>query len=128
MEIEDLSVFSNVPFLCFDKGSPTQKRLDEMMGEYQASSYSIHNARHSVVHYNMMRAGLGALLTIDLLISEKDAFSGEFFYFVPKSSISYRTLYLRSAQKAEQNPITKRFLEIAKEVCSSNQWRHKDSL
>ena len=128
MEIEDLSVFSNVPFLCFDKGSPTQKRLDEMLGEYQVSSYSIHNARHSVMHYNMMRAGLGALLTIDLLISEKDAFSGEFFYFVPKSPVSHRTLYLKCAKKAEQNPMIKRFLEIAKEVVASDEWRHKDSL
>ena len=99
-----------------------------MIREYQPSSYTIHNARHSMVHYNMMRAGLGALLSVDLLISATDAASDAFFYFVPKSPFSYRTLYLKCAKKVEQNPIAKRFLEIAKEVCASDEWRHKELL
>lgn len=127
MEIEDLSVFSKIPFLCFEKGSLTQKRFEKMMeGNYASSPYTIHNARHSVVHYNMMRVGLGALFTIDLLISSADVTSNDFLYFVPKSSISYRTLYLRCAKEAEQTSIIKRFLEVATEVCASNIWRHKN--
>lgn len=119
-EIKDPSIFKDVEFLEFGKGSITTRKMDELIGDYKTSPYNIVNVRHSGMHYNLMCAGVGAVMTTDFHIS-KSAYEAEninFFVFQGKNS--YRTTYLLRNHSTEGNPIIDNFVKVAKEVCNKD--------
>ena len=123
-EMEDLSMFRDIPFLSFEKGSNTQKRMDALLSDHLLSPYTIYNARNSTVHYNMMRLGLGAILAMDCFAVDANDPEDDILYFVPKSQNSHRTLYLIGLKGSGENRVIKRFSEVALDVCASDEWKH----
>jgi DNA-binding transcriptional LysR family regulator len=116
-EIEDLSIFSDVEFLGFARKSDTEQRMAKMLGSYKSSRYKIQNARHSEMHYNLMCAGVGAVLTTTLAIEQKPK-DENILFFLPKSEDSHRTTFLAYHPFAESNQLLKAFVAIAKRIFS----------
>ena len=92
-EIEDMSIFSDFDFLEFSLKSDTDHRMSKILGNYRASRYKIENAKHSEMHYNLMCAGVAAVLTTSLAIAQKP-YDENILFFLPKSEESYRKIYL----------------------------------
>lgn len=118
-EIEDTSVFRDVEFLSFSRRSDTDQRMSKILGGYKPSRYRIENARHSEMHYNLMYAGVGAVLTTSLAIKQKPHDENVLF-FMPKSEESYRTIYLAYNYRSKDNPLVKKFESVAKGIYSES--------
>lgn len=113
-EIEDTSIFSDIAFFNFPRKSDTNQRMSKILGNYKSSRYIIENAKHSEMHYNLMCAGIGAVLTNSLAIAQKP-YNEDVLFFMPKSEYSYRKIYL-AYNSSRHNPLIKNFIKIAKDI------------
>ncbi len=114
-ETQDMSVFRDIEFLEFSRKSDTAKRMAKMLGNYKTSRYKIENARHSEMHYNLMHAGLGAVVTTTLGIAQKP-YDEDILFFVPRSEESYRKIFFAYNFSAKNNPLIQNFIKAAKEI------------
>lgn len=119
-EIDDMSIFRNIEFLDFSPKSDIGKRMASLLGDYKTSHYKIQNARHSEMHYNLMRAGIGAVVTSTLGVEQKLYKDEDILFFVPKSEDSYRKIFLVYNSSSKNNPLIKNFIKVAKEIYSKN--------
>lgn len=117
-EIEDMSIFSDIKFLEFSRKSETGQRMAKLLGNYKASHYKIENSRHSEMHYNLMYAGIGAVVTTTLAIEQKLHEDEDVLFFVPKSEESYRKIFLAYNPFSNNNQLIKNFIKVAKEIYS----------
>lgn len=120
-EIQESNPFRDIPFLDFSRAVNTGRYMSELLGDYSTSSYKISNARHSVVHFNMMCAGVGALLTSDCMVALSNVDPENILYFIFKKEISTRNIYLVTRKDVLLNSSTKKFINVAKEVCGSEK-------
>ena len=114
-EIEDTSIFGDIEFLEFPLKSDTNQRMSKILGNYRSSRYKIKNARHSEMHYNLMCAGIGAVLTTSLAIAQKP-YDENILFFMPKCEESYRKIYLAYNFSSKNNPLIKDFIRVAKDI------------
>lgn len=117
-EIEDMSVFSDINFLDFSRKSDVGQRMAKLLGDYKTSHYKIKNARHSEMHYNLMQAGIGAVVTTTLAVKQRIHDDENILFFVPKSEESYRKIFLTYNASSKDNPLIKNFIKVAKEIYS----------
>lgn len=120
-EIEDLSIFSDVEFIKFGSKSDTARRMTRMLGDYKTAPYEIENSRHSEMHYNLMCEGIGAVMTADSAIVQKQHNAKDILFFVPKNRESHRTIYIARKHSTVDNPIIKNFMQVAKDFCSAQK-------
>lgn len=118
-EIEDMSIFKDIEFLEYPRKSHTDQRMTRILGSYKPSRYKIDNARHGEMHYNLMCAGIGAVLTNSLAIAQKP-YDENILFFIPKSDESYRKIFIAYNLSAKNNPLIKSFLNVAKNIYQSN--------
>ena len=114
-EIEDTSIFGDIEFLEFPLKSDTNQRMSKILGNYRSSRYKIENARHSEMHYNLMCAGIGAVLTTSLAIAQKP-YDENILFFMPKCEESYRKIHLAYNFSSRNNPLIKDFIRVAKDI------------
>ncbi len=114
-EMEDFSLLRDVPFFRFKKGSLAYQQMAKILGSYAATPHTMVNAPNRGVHYSMMCAGLGALLTNDTHIAVSPMSSENVLFFVPHCPESHRTLYLICRKELPKNHPAHRFIEIAVE-------------
>ena len=117
-EIEDMSIFSNIEFLDFPRKSDVTMRMSKILGNYRSSLYTIENARHSEMHYNLMCAGIGAALISSLAIEQKP-YDENILFFMPRSEESYRKIYLAYHFSSRSNQLIKKFIKVAKDIYSA---------
>ena len=117
-EIEDTSIFSEFKFLEFSQHSDTAERMKKILGNYKTSNYKIQNARHSEMHYNLMCAGVGAVVTTTTAIAQK-SYDENILFFMPKCKESYRKTYLVYNYNARNKQLIKNFIEVAKSTYRS---------
>ena len=116
-EIADTSIFSEFEFLEFGQHSDTTERMTKILGAYKPASYKIQNARHGEMHYNLMCAGVGSVLTTTTSIAQKP-YDENILFFMPDSEFSYRKIYLVYNHAAKNNQPVKNFVRIAKKIYS----------
>jgi len=114
-------LFLDIPFLSFDKSGSAAHYMANILKHYTISKHSVINAKHSGVHFNMMRAGVGAILTSDSVIRAHNACLDDIVYFAFPEEISTRRIYatLRNSDVVDE-PL-KHFLEVTKEVSISEK-------
>jgi DNA-binding transcriptional LysR family regulator len=127
-EIEDLSIFKDIPFFRFKKGSLSYQEMAHMLGDtVTASPHTINHMTNSRMHYDMMCAGLAAVLISAFMVKTSAMRTDDVLYFVPKLPQSYRNVYLLSDINTPQSPAALAFIEVAKQVCGSDKltslWR-----
>lgn len=120
-EIEDLSVFNNIEFIKYSNKSDTARRMTRMLGDFKTASCEIKNARHSEMHYNLMCAGIGAVITTDSAIRQKQYNAENILFFLPKNEESHRMVYIARQHSTDDNPIVKNFILTAKDYCASQK-------
>jgi len=120
-ELEDFSLFRSIRFFRFRKGSLTYQHMAKILGDYAAASHTITHVTHSGMHYALMCAGLGALLTTDSIIAAAPHPTDELLFFVPKCPESYRTLYLIRPSNVPENSVVRNFLAVAQELSASGR-------
>ena len=116
-EIEDTSIFKDIEFIEFARKGDTGKRMLKILGNYKSAHYKIKNSRHSEMHYNLMCAGVGAVLTTTLGIAQMP-YDKDTLFFVPKGEDSYRKLFLAYHVSSKNNPLIKNLVRVAKEIYS----------
>ncbi len=114
-EIEDTSIFSNIEFVEFSRKSDTGKRMLKILGNYKSAHYKIKNSRHSEMHYNLMCAGVGAVLTTTLGIAQMP-YDDDILFFIPKCEDSYRKVFLAYHTSSKNNQLIKNLVRVAKEI------------
>lgn len=116
-ELDDLSVFSAYPFLQLGKGNSTYRLAAEFMNSCKASCCEIVNTRHLDVHYHMMQAGLGAVLTTDSVVASVADGQSDVLYFVPKHPNFHRTLSVVYKKGVPLTRIAEQFISQAQDIC-----------
>lgn len=121
-EIDDMTIFHDIEFLDFSPKSDVGQRMTKLLGDYKTSHYKIENARHSEMHYNLMHAGIGAVVTTSLAVRQKLHEDDSILFFVPKSEESYRKIYLAYNPSSKNNPLIRSFIETAGNVYSESRY------
>ncbi len=116
-EITQKNAFRGVPFLDFHRTSNTGRYMHELLGNYAPSACNISYARHSIVHFNMMCAGVGAILTSDCVIALSNADPENILYFSFPRPASERSIYAVMKKNAVETPPIRHFLDLAKKIC-----------
>ena len=112
----------NIPFLAFPPHGSTGQYMTRLLGDYTPSGYTVSNAQHSIVHFNMMRAGTGALMTSDYVVALSAADESlRFFVFDP--ALSTRKIFLITKRDSPLHPSLRQFIGIARALC-----RNKNAL
>lgn len=115
-EITDFSIFNDTEFIAYENNSLTDRIMTEMLGDFKTVPCTIKNSRHSEMHYNMMREGLGAVVIPSLPVIHFQNNDDNILYFVPHSKEFSRKIYLASSPHSDKNPIIKNYINIAKEL------------
>ena len=114
-EVEDMSVFRDIPFLEYSRGDEVTKRMPRLLGNYKPSHYKVENARHSEIHYNLMSVGVGAAVVTSLAIAQKP-YDENILFFLPKSEESYRKIFIARNPASHNNSQVMNFIEVAKSL------------
>ena len=117
----DIRMLRDIPFLSFEKTGTVLRYMTNILGHYTTSRHSVSNARHSEVHFNMMCAGTGAVLTSDSAIKISNACLDDVVYFIFPEEISTRWMYVILRNNETVDDVTESFLNVTKEVCSSDK-------
>ena len=67
----------------YGEHSDTAERMAKILSAYKPSRYKIQNARHSEMHYNLMCAGIAAVITTTPTIEQKP-YDENILFFMPK--------------------------------------------
>ena len=119
-EIDDMSLFAEIKFLKMSKGSTPAVKMDKLIGEYKVAKCSVKNVRHAGMQFNMMRFGLGAVMTSDTIVKMLASNNEDVVYFIPKSDEAKQTLYIAQDKSYPPTVAAQSFLSLAKEMCESN--------
>ena len=114
----DPKIFSEVRFLPMGEHSHSISILRSMLGEIKHSPYSILGARHTAMHYNFMREGLGAAFISDFHALTSNLSDDSIRYFMPKERVK-RTLYALQKKNAPYDPTAEAFISVLSEYCKS---------
>ena len=115
----DAQLFRDIPFLSFDKNGSAMHYMANILGYYTISNHSVINAKHSGVHFNMMHAGAGAILTSDSAVRTSNVCSDDIIYFAFPKEISTRRIYTVLRKNDTVDEPVKQILELSREVCAS---------
>ena len=125
-EIEDLSLFANLPFIKTGKTSNSDKMLTEIFPDHKVSPCIVINAKTFEMRYRMMREGMGALLVSDSFITNFSREENDVDYFALKTERSYRTLFVVYRKDPVEHQILNQFISTAF-GCYVNQYPSYDS-
>lgn len=114
-EIAEKHAFREIPFLDFPRKGNTGRFMTNLLGEYSVTAHRIANAGHAVVHFNMMCAGVGALLTCDYIAALLGSNADRVVYFVFPKEQSTRNVYLVTRQETPSRAMQD-FLRTAQSV------------
>ncbi len=125
MELQDLSVFRNIQFLEALEWSNTYQKMETMLGRHRKiSPYNIKNVKNLSMHYNMMRAGVGATVAYDTHIMQSAFDDRDVVYFISGDRELCRTLYFIRKRSDGYSAVVQNFVELAKTVCADMMPTH----
>ena len=112
----DARLFRDIPFLSFDKSGSAMHYMANILGHYEISNHRVINAKHSGVHFNMMCAGTGAIITSDSIIRASSLCLNDIVYFAFPREISTRKIYAKLRKNEIVKEPVKQFLDLAREI------------
>ena len=90
--------------------------MEELLGSYTHSPYTVTNARHLLVHFNLMRSGVGALLTTDYIVTRAEADYKDTVFFLFDAERSTRDIYLITKKGVTTSSRLRNFIDTAQRV------------
>lgn len=115
--IREATLFSSIPFLHYPKSGAMAHLMSELMSGYIDTNYKIVNSMHGIMHFNMMCAGVGALLMSDILASVSAIGCDDIRFFVFDSDLARRNVYLATKKELVGSSNVRKFIDVAKKVC-----------
>jgi len=125
-KIEDMALFENIEFLKTSKGSTPNVKIQKLIGEHKVARCSVKNVRHAGMQYNMMKYGLGAIMTSDTIIKMFVSGADELVFFVPKSQDAKQLLYIARDKTLPPTPPSKNFMSLAIDICKNGRLFNKN--
>lgn len=119
--VRDSYLFRNIPFLSTDKSGNISQYMQNIFAHYTLANYRVIHSRNSGTHFNMMCAGIGALLSSDAIIEITKAPLDDICFFVFPKEISTRTLYALVRKNEMTDDSIQRFLDVATQVSQSDK-------
>ncbi len=116
-ELDDPSLFADLPFIKTGVGSDSDKRLATLIPEHKVSPCTVANAKNFDMRYRLMTEGVGALLVSDLTAANLPQNKNELLFFALKDALSFRTLYLQYRTDHANNRLLTQFIESVLECC-----------
>ena len=117
-------IFRGVEFIRTGRHTSTERIARAVLPGIKFSALNIENTHHTSMHYNLMLAGVGAVLMADTHARSEIFASESLVFFVPRSAESKRTLYLIRRRDAAQNPSAEDFISAARDICASLDVQH----
>lgn len=118
--LKDTACLYDIPFLSFDNQVTSARIADKLFhGEYKRSSYHIKGSRNLMMHYNMMREGLGATLVDASHLSQPVFDEPNIVYFAFESPAAWRPLYCVIKESRANEPLLQNFITVAHQMFSS---------
>ena len=125
--LTNISLLRGVPFLSFDDQVTTALIIDKIFhNEYDHSIYHIKNSRNLMMHYNMMREGLGATIADASHLSQPIFDDPGIVYFLPDKPAVKRTLYCVIKESRRDEPLLNHFIAVTKELLNTKNAIQKD--
>ena len=119
--IDDIYLFSHVPFLPQRSDTAQAAFTSELMQSAAVSHHSIPNIPSLTSNYYMACAGLGACVTTETIVAGMHAPQNDVMYFVPSSPFSRATLHFLRAADRELSPAANAFLQTALDLCQNGR-------
>ena len=119
-EIEDTSIFEDVPFIESGVGSDSDQRRYKMITSNRISPFVAPNYPNYEFRYKLMKQRLGAVLIADLFLSSLVNREEDVLFFAFKSPLSFRTLYISYLENQENNEILNNFISTVYECLKNN--------
>lgn len=119
--VDDMTLFEDVEFLRTSKGSTPNVKIEKLMGDYKIAKCSVKNARHAGMQYNMMRYGLGAIMTSDTILKMFSQGNEDLVFFIPKSPDAKQMLYIAQDMTLTPTTAAENFKNLAIEVCKTGE-------
>lgn len=118
--LKDTSILQNVPFLALDDQTTSARLFSKIFhNDFNCSIYHIKNSRNLMMHYYMMREGLGATIADASHLLQPIFDDPDIVYFVSKSQSAYRTLQCVIKESRKDELLLKEFVSVAKEISAS---------
>ena len=120
-KLQDLTVLRDIPILSFDDQVTTARTVEKLFpNDYNRSIYHIKNSRNLMMHYNMMREGLGATIADASHLIQPVFNDPDIVYFIPAHPSATRTLYCVIKESRQAEPILKSFISAVKELLTTS--------
>lgn len=116
--VSDLSLFHNLEFIYTPPKTTMEKKRKLLFGKDDLHPYITSNAQRQQFHFNLMRAGFGALLTTDMNLATMQSDDG-YSLFVINNQHSKQDFWLVS--KKERALVIDKFTELALSIFSQQQ-------
>ena len=116
-EYSDYSIFSDIKFIHIGKSSSIWKYMPEFIEEYAVSNCRIYNSRRFDMHYDMMREGMGAVITSEsVIMAHRDVENVVYFKSKIKSQ-EKRNLLIVYKKGIPLSKTASEFINLALEMC-----------
>lgn len=119
--VTDPSVFRDIPFITFHH-TPLDRIMSQILGDYREADYVIKDSRHSLLHYNIVLSGIGAVFITNTVIRMMAHNSDQLLFFPLAHPLAQRTVYLARHTPVRKNPVVDNFITVATEVCAGLSW------
>ena len=116
--VSDLSLFHNIEFIYTPPKTTMEKKRKLLFGKDDLHPYITSNAQRQQFHFNLMRAGFGALLTTDTNLATMQPDSS-YSLFVINTQQATQDFLLVS--KKDGALVTDKFTELAQTIFSQNK-------
>lgn len=118
--VRDVSLFADVPFIAYLQESVIMRsKMNEIFGEYRTVPVNVMNYRNAIVHCNLVKEDVGAIVTTVSVAIAFFSNSDKVSYFLIDNEKAKRYIYLTPGSKSLHSPLVKRFVEIAEDVCKN---------
>ena len=113
--LNNVSLLRGIPILSFDDQVTTARIVEKLFHNgYDRSIYHIKNSRNLMMHYYMMREGLGATIADASHLKQPIFDDPNIVYFVPDTPLAKRTLYCVIKESRKDEPLLKEFIASVK--------------
>ena len=119
-EVEDTTIFENVPFIETGRLSDVDSRLNQIVKLHKVSPYVVAHSSNYEIRYRLMQEKLGAVFITDLFLSTLPQISRDIYFIPLNSPLSFRTLYIRYHKNRKANEHLHKFITNIFEYCKTD--------
>ena len=115
--VRDTALFQDIPFIDYYTGTSMFKKNQAIAGAHKAVPIHIVNAKNALLHYQLAKLGVGALLMSVSAAKEVLGPEDDLLYFLLDHEAANHKIYLCSNTERKHTPIMEDFLSVFQSIC-----------